>query len=616
MKILLLSQHVRASAQATPLAAACLAAALPPDISSTTCLIDVYLDQSEQQLLDAVVPHRPDIVAVSLYAWNRKPLLSLTRRLRDLSPDLILIAGGPEASADCQAVQTEGRLDAVICGEGEGPFAALINALLNSLPTDHLPGVYTGSNARPDTVCCDNLSDLRSPYLSGTLQPHAGSGLLWEVARGCPFRCAFCYDAKGQQGVRPLPEARLIAELKLFAARNVEQIWVLDSTFNAPPERGRRLLKILLKHAPNIHYHLEAKADFLDRATVELLSRLSCSVQIGLQSTDPHILKPLNRNCDPQQIIKNLDMLSQAGITFGLDLIFGLPGDNHRGFKNSLNTALKTAPNQIDTFPLAILPGTQLAQQRDKLGLKALEQPPYDILSAPGYPPEQLKQSHCLSAATDLFYNRGRAVGFLLPICQALNCEPTTLLERFWAWLLNTEHLEETVLLNVEGWHPEQIAPLQKAFLADELKTAGKLHLQPLVTDLLNYHYHYAETLLGGELPTPKQVSITHKDWHRRWKRADRLQLVDFHYDLDELLENGGLPLDVIARTLQPEASTALFLRRGSDILCESLQKPFIKLLRKSDGTRPASAILVDCDREDALEMLEFAVQEGLLQPI
>lgn len=613
MKIVLPTLHVRPSAQATPLAAACLKATLPETFRHQAELLDLYPTQIQEEMLELILKMQPDVVAFPLYLWNRQRILNLTRELRRLKPEIILVAGGPEASADSCAVLAEGHLDAVIRGEGEEVFVSLINTLAKGETIDEIPGAYTVNSQRPMSAYCEDLSTLPSPYLSGTLVPEAGDGLLWEVARGCPFDCAFCYDAKGQQGVRPLPMERLEEELRLFVANGVEQIWVLDSTFNFPAERGHKLLELLLKTAPEIHYHLEAKADFLDKETVRLLSQLQCSVQIGLQSADPQVLKPLHRSFDPARLFKRLQMLSEAGIVFGLDLIYGLPGDNHQGFRASLDAALNCGPNQLDMFPLAVLPGTQLHQDKEKLGLEVLKESPYEILSGPGYSADELAKSRLLAAATDIFYNRGRAVGFLAPICRTLNVHPSELLDQFSGWMTEEKCLAPDKVLAVEDWQPEDILPLQLDFLAAAFQEQDKSHLLPLLSDLIQYHYNYAETLLAQELLPSQGIRIDADAWHRRWERSKQLRLVDFNYELDELMEMGGLELKDLYKALAPNGSTGIFLRRGQEVICESLQDDFARLLKGSIGQATPAEILPEYAPDEGMEILEFALREGLL---
>jgi hypothetical protein len=247
------------------------------------------------------------------------------------------------------------------------------------------------------------------------------------------------------------------------------------------------------------------------------------------------------------------------------------------------------------------------------LEIQTEQTPPYEILSSPGYPPEDLASSRLLAAVTDIFYNRGRAVGFMGPVCQALDISPTTLLERLILWLQKERKLSLEELLATEDWYPAQILPLQQAFLDAELHRHDKAFLQQLVSDLLLYHYHYAETLLGPEL-LPKNGGNTGADaWHQCWKRSEKLRLVDFNYELDDLLMQGGMGLDRLYKKLTPSGSTGVFLRQGKEILCESLQDDFAKLLKKSNGEVTPAEILPGCDPVEGMELLDFALTEGLL---
>jgi hypothetical protein len=327
------------------------------------------------------------------------------------------------------------------------------------------------------------------------------------------------------------------------------------------------------------------------------------------------VLHPLQRSFDPDQLFDRLQKLSDAGVVFGLDLIYGLPGDTHSGFRDSLNRALEAGPNQLDMFPLAILPGTRLFLEQDKLHLQSMPAPPYEICSTPDYPPQALAESRLLSAATDIFYNRGRAVGFLLPVCQALRIKPASLLERFSHWLQQNQGVALERILAVEDWSPAQIFPLQQKFLAAELKHGGKSQLQPLVNDLLLYHYHYAETLLGPEIYPQTPVKAGKKAWQQRWKQARHLRLVDFTYELDELTAMGGMTLEATYKALKQRGSTGIFIRRGDEVLCESLQEDFARLLLGSDGTRTPAEILPGVPPAEGLELLNFALEEGLLCP-
>ncbi|HXV21329.1 MAG TPA: B12-binding domain-containing radical SAM protein [Desulfuromonadales bacterium] len=621
MHIVLTTLHVRPSAQAVPLAAACLAAALPEDLRRQTRLLDLFPGEDDEQMLTAILAGRPDLVAFPLYLWNRRRVLALARRLRQRRPELFLLAGGPEATTDPEGVLAEGELDAVIRGEGEITFRDLLAARDQGIEPAGLAGLTlrtaAGVVAGPERAAVARLDELSSPWLTGVLTPTAGSGVLWETSRGCPFACDFCYDARGGHGVRALSAERLQAELDLFVRAGVSQVWVLDSTFNFPPERGRELLRLLSCKAPHIHFHLEAKADYLDRETARLLARLSCSVQIGLQSARPEVLRSLHRALDPDLFARQLRLLAAEGVTFGIDLIYGLPGDDYQGFCRSLTFALQLTPNHLDIFPLAVLPGTPLHRHREDFAIEAGSTAPYLLRHSASWSESDMGRSRRLAAAVDLFYNLGRAVGFFAALLKGAGTEPVPFLEGFTDWLLKEKRIEEQRFLAVDAWRPDEVRQLQEDYIGHQLRRQRRESLLPAALDLLRYHFHYAETLLGVEtLPAPPEKLAGLNPWTTRWRTAPTVRLVRFAYEVLDLLEMGEPDLERFTALFRPVGSMALFVRRGAEVVCESLQEDFLKLLEGSDGTRSPQEIFAgSLSRAMGEEIVAFAVAEGLLVP-
>ena len=71
-------------------------------------------------------------------------------------------------------------------------------------------GVYTKNHK----ICSDrsvfpNLLELSSVYLDGTLDVSEYGGALWELARGCPFKCSYCYESKGEKCVQYFSDERI-----------------------------------------------------------------------------------------------------------------------------------------------------------------------------------------------------------------------------------------------------------------------------------------------------------------------------------------------------------------------------------------------------------------------
>jgi acetyl-CoA carboxylase biotin carboxylase subunit len=92
-------------------------------------------------------------------------------------------------------------------------------------------------------------------------------------------------------------------------------------------------------------------------------------------------------------------MLNKEDLSFGLDLIYGLPGDSLAGYRKSLDFALSLYPNNLDLFRLSVLPGTALRDRAEELGLKYQSEAPYEVISTPEFSAADLAAAETAAAA-------------------------------------------------------------------------------------------------------------------------------------------------------------------------------------------------------------------------
>jgi hypothetical protein len=274
-----------------------------------------------------------------------------------------------------------------------------------------------------------------------------------ELARGCPFRCAFCFESKGTARVRRFPLARIAAELDRFRAAGVEEVFVLDPTFNADGKRFAEAVRLMAEKGRGLRFVLELRAELLDRTQAKLLADLDCSVQIGLQSSDPAVLAGVDRSFDPAIFARKVRLLEEYGVVYGLDLIYGLPGDDPAGFMRSLDYALALAPNHLDVFRLAVLPGTALGERAASQGLVYDHLAPHLVRSTPTFPAAALDRADRIAAALDLLYNRGRAVVWFPALSKALGMKPSAIIEP-----LRTRPRRRGLALGSRGSRPADFA--------------------------------------------------------------------------------------------------------------------------------------------------------------
>jgi len=557
----------------------------------------------------------PNLVGFSLYAWNRDECLALAEKLRQEIPDLTIFAGGPEATADPNGLLDGNAYDFLVVGEGEVTLREVINRLGAGASLEGLPGIARKTASGVEVSRRAPISDLGalpSAYLSGLLDPYIPFGVLWQLSRGCTFGCDFCFDGMGDRSVRRYPMERLEAELDYLVRRGAGQVVVLDSTFNLDGVRAKALLLMMRKKAPQVHFHFEARAELLDVEQARLFGGMKCSLQIGLQSADPGVSRAVRRPLNRREFANKIGLLNQEGVVFGFDLIFGLPGDSLSRFRETLDFALGLYPNSLAIFPLAVLPGTVLASRAAELRLRYLPRPPYTLLESPTFSTGDLQAARRLAGACDIFYSRGKSVAWFNGIVAALRMSPAGFLEEFSEWLREKTGGDSSE----KDYRDEEIYLLQREFLSALFAQRKARRLLPAALDFVDYHHHYAATLLAVPPKALSRRELARVDVLRQpLILAPSTRLASFNYEILELLDVGEPDLPFICGRLRASGSSASIYPHSGEVATESLAKPFFQLLERLDGVSSARGIAVDLalPLDEAREFLSFALAEGII---
>ncbi|HUW40772.1 MAG TPA: B12-binding domain-containing radical SAM protein [Rectinemataceae bacterium] len=544
-RLVVAAMAVESSPRSAPLGAASIVAALraAPALAGKleARVVECEIGARAEDLAARLEEGGPEAVGFSVYSWNRRALCAAARSLRALRPELLLFAGGPEATAGPRGLLAEGGFDFVVAGEGESASVAAASALLSagrgalgalaSIPGIALAGDFASAESPPRRAPVENPEKLVSPWLSGIIDPARYDEALWELTRGCPYRCAYCYESKGTPGLRPLPLERLEAELELFARSGAERVFVLDPTFDADKARAAKILDLIRDRGRDISWKFEVRAELLDRSLVRRFAAIACSLQIGLQSADPAVLASIGRSLDRDLFRRKIGLLDEAGVTFGLDLIFGLPGESYAGLKRSLDFALELQPNHLDLFPLALLPGTELADRAGEFGIEADPEPPYLVRSTRELPPADLARAADLAGACDLFYSRGRAMSWFLQALRPLKLRPSAFIERFARWLAASGPGAGPGARG-EDLPQRRIEALQLGFLEESYRSAGLAKFLPALRDIVVFNGAWGRAVAEGE--------------------SDDLEL---SYDPDEVLGPAAMDLGAFVRAAAPRRS-------------------------------------------------------------
>ena len=415
-----------ASYSHSSLAAACLRMACA-DLPWRWETIEVTTAEQPDAVLQRIVAHRPAIVAAALYLFNREFVLSVLRQLPDSLPSCVRVVGGPECLGDNRDLLLEKRMaEAAIRGEGESALRQLLNAFDTPGAWAAIPG-FCGAidGAYVDRGRAEEpapLDALRSPY--GVCYPVPGKPFtLLETSRGCANECTFCTSALAS-GTRCFSVERVRQDVAAIRAQGVREVRLVDRTFNADPTRCVALLRMFREEFADLRFHLEIDPALLVRPILAQLDRAPAGqlhLEVGVQSLDASVYRNIRRKAGVRRTLEGLKALcarSQLGVH--ADLMAGLPGQTIESLLRDIAVLVALRPQEIQLEVLKVLPGTALARDRERWGLRAAAAPPYNVQATPDMRTEDLALAAGCSRVLDIYYNVPALRGPLLDAAAAL----------------------------------------------------------------------------------------------------------------------------------------------------------------------------------------------------
>jgi anaerobic magnesium-protoporphyrin IX monomethyl ester cyclase len=335
-----------------------------------------------------ILRHDPDIVGLSCYIWNITTLLAVAAEIKTRRPGTRIVLGGPEVGPVADAVVSRhSQVDVVVKSEGEYPFADLVRAWTAGDPLTAVKGISFRDGGRvvetDDAPLVSDLDALPSPHL-GADGRYAGRIICIETQRGCVFRCNFCfYNKDFSVRNRRFSLERVRREIGVWLERDIEELYLMDPVFNLNADRAREICRFIAEHNDRrVPIHAEIWAEFVDDEMARLMKAANFTfLEVGLQTTDERTLATVERRLKQQRFVEGVACLKRHGLSYELQLIYGLPGETRSSFRRSLNFAASLDPDDLAVFPLMVLPGTELWHKAAGWQLAFDPRPPYEVSS-------------------------------------------------------------------------------------------------------------------------------------------------------------------------------------------------------------------------------------------
>lgn len=408
-------------------------------------LLEEYtINQRMEEVLGDLYLKCPDVIGFSCYIWNFHFIQELLWELPKVLPQTDIWLGGPEVSFGAEKLlEKYPMVRGIMVGEGEGTFKELLSFYVakehpeivsNRQSLKEIPGLILPEGA----TAVREVADFSSlPFLYDDLRKFENKIIYYESSRGCPFRCSYCLSSIDKR-VRFRNMDLVKKELDFFLSNKVPQVKFIDRTFNCDRNRALEIWQFLVENDNCVtNFHFEVAADLIGEKELGLFKTMRpglIQLEIGVQTTNPAVLKEINRPTDIAQIANAVkEIRNGQNIHVHLDLIAGLPLEDYESFGHSFDQVYGMSPHQLQLGFLKVLKGTAIWEQADTYGIVYGENPPYEVLYTKWLSYGEILKLKRIEEMVELYYNSNQFV-YTLPALEREFVSPFAMFEELAAY--------------------------------------------------------------------------------------------------------------------------------------------------------------------------------------
>ena len=372
------------------------------ELQSSACIEEFTIHQRPIDITEKLLKHCPKIIGFGVYIWNVSEVTKTVELLKQVSPETIIILGGPEVSFLPDKPAVADIADYIVMGAAEKSFRKLCQLILSA--NKPLDREIQSEELR--------LDQLQLPYQYYTDDDIKNRLIYVEASRGCPFKCEFCLSSLDKTS-KPFELATFLDEMDKLYQRGTRNFKFIDRTFNLKVSSSIAILEFFLERmTDDLYLHFEVVPDNLPdslKAVIQKFPQHALQFEVGVQTFDENIQVLISRKQNNIKTRENLLWLRQQTHAYiHADLIFGLPSDTLTNFAKSFDQLVSLNPHEIQLGILKRLRGVPLNRHNEEYQLRYNPQAPYNILSTRDIDFETMQRVNRFASYWDKIANSGR----------------------------------------------------------------------------------------------------------------------------------------------------------------------------------------------------------------
>ncbi|MGD0976823.1 MAG: radical SAM protein [Minisyncoccia bacterium] len=390
MKILLIAYDNESHISLFPLGLAYIASACRNAGHKVTIYNQDIYHWPETHLTDYLDANHFDVVGLGVIGgyYQYRKLLAISEAIGKTSRKPFFVIGGHGPSPEPEFFLRKTRADAVVIGEGEVTITELLARLENGNDLSSINGIayfdkdsgkfiqtprrslIMGMNSIPlpawDLFPMEHYALYRMPNIRNTER-----FMVLLSGRGCDFKCNFCY--RMDKGLRIRSSESIIEEIKILQKKyGVSYFLFFDELLMNSVDRIVELCESFQKAKLNIKWCCNGRLNYAKPEMLGLMKQTGCVfINYGIESLDDEMLRIMKKVLTVKQIIAGVEATIAAGISPGLNIIFGNIGETAEILQRGVEFLLKYDDHaQMRTIrPVTPYPGSYLYYYAIKNGL-------------------------------------------------------------------------------------------------------------------------------------------------------------------------------------------------------------------------------------------------------
>ena len=343
-------------------------------------------EQVEDDILGLVAKYvkeieKPYIFGFSVLTAGFKNAVLLSRELKRLYQDSVIVFGGIHPTAMPDEVLSYPHIDVVIRGEAEKALIDFYHCVKANKDFSHLENISYRKSGQiihnRQGPIIDDLDGLPPfPY-------HIFTSKLYDLgfvlsSRGCPYNCIFCSNRIATGKKYRFKSAQILVEdlTLLYEKYNKKNIVFLDDNFLVNKERIYLLIEGIRKKSldKKMTFSFQARSD---NANYRLLKELYIagfkSVFFGLETASDKFMKIIKKEETVSECIEAVGLAKKIGFHVSAAFLYGLPQETHQDRMNCLKLSNELNLDLVRYNNVTPYPGTELYNIAKKEGRLKIE---------------------------------------------------------------------------------------------------------------------------------------------------------------------------------------------------------------------------------------------------